>query len=471
MNQIPENLSRLFYEWSGEEPEHIIPLRQSGSYRRYYRLTGGGKTAVGAFYNQVAENRAFISFTSHFLDFGLKVPEIYSVCEDETCYLLEDLGDIVLFDHLKKLQQTEGFGETHIKMYKRVLDELIGFQMIAGKGIDFSLSCPAPAFDQQAYLWDLNYFKYDFLKPASIPFDEFRLEKDFRKLTDLLLTADHSWFVYRDFQARNIMLRNDELFFIDYQGGRQGALHYDVASLLFQARAAIPFEVREELLDFYIGQVEKIAPAAVLNFRQHYYRFVLVRVLQTLGAYGFRGLFEKKRHFIESIPLALENVRCLLDHYKIGDELPELKNCLQEALNNKAIEQLVSPVLTLQINSFSYKRGIPVDLSGNGGGFVFDCRALPNPGREPEYAHLTGLDSQVITYLERYSEVEAFVDRAFDLVSHSVGQYTARRFTNLMVSFGCTGGRHRSVYCAELLARRLGGVPNLEIVLRHREQE
>jgi aminoglycoside/choline kinase family phosphotransferase len=471
MKQIPEILSRLFHKWSGEEPEHIIPLRQSGSYRRYFRLTAGGKTAIGAYYNQVAENRAFISFTRHFLDFGMKVPEIYSVCENETCYLLEDLGDIVLFDHLKKLQQTEGFAETHIKMYKRVLNELIGFQMIAGKGIDFSLSYPAPAFDEQAYLWDLNYFKYNFLKPANISFDEFRLEKDFRKLTELLLTADHSWFVYRDFQARNIMLREDELFFIDYQGGRQGALHYDVASLLFQARAAIPFDVREELLDFYIGQVEKIAPAAVLNFRQHYYRFVLVRVLQTLGAYGFRGLFEKKRHFIESIPLALENVRWLLDHDIIGEELPELKNCLQEALNNKEIEQLVSPVLTLQINSFSYKRGIPVDLSGNGGGFVFDCRALPNPGREPEYAELTGRDSQVVAYLERYSEVEDFINGAFHMVAHAVKQYSARKFRHLMVSFGCTGGRHRSVYCAEILARRLAGVPNLEIVLRHREQE
>jgi aminoglycoside/choline kinase family phosphotransferase len=471
MKQIPEILSRLFHKWSGEEPEQIIPLRQSGSYRRYYRLTGGGKTAVGAFYNQVAENRAFISFTKHFLDSGFNVPEIYSVCEDETCYLLEDLGDAVLFDHLKKLQQTEGFGETHIKIYRRVLDELIGFQMIAGKGIDFSLSYPAPAFDEQAYLWDLNYFKYNFLKLANISFDEFRLEKDFRKLTELLLTADHSWFVYRDFQARNIMLREDDLFFIDYQGGRQGALHYDVASLLFQARAAIPFDVREELLDFYIEQVEKIEPAAVLNFRRHYYRFVLVRVLQTLGAYGFRGLFEKKRHFIESIPLALENVRWLLDHAKIGEELPELKNCLQEALNNKEIEQLVSPVLTLQINSFSYKRGIPVDLSGNGGGFVFDCRALPNPGREPEYAELTGRDSQVVAYLERYSEVEDFINGAFHMVAHAVKQYSARKFRHLMVSFGCTGGRHRSVYCAEILARRLAGVPNLEIVLRHREQE
>lgn len=471
MNQISERLSRLFHKWSGIEPEQIIPLRQSGSYRRYYRLTGGGKTAVGAFYNQVAENRAFISFTKHFLDSGLNVPEIYGVCEDETCYLLEDLGDNVLFDHLQKMREPAGFADELAAIYRRVLDELIGFQMIAGKNIDFSLSYPAPEFDEQAYLWDLNYFKYNFLKPANIPFDEFRLEKDFHKLTEMLVTADHSWFVYRDFQARNIMLKEGELFFIDYQGGRRGALHYDVASLLFQARAAIPFDVREELLDFYIAQAEKIAPAAVLNFRKHYYRFALIRVLQTIGAYGFRGLYEKRRHFIDSIPLALENVSWLLDHDIIGDALPELKNCLQETVKSKDLEQLVSPVLTLQINSFSYKRGIPVDLSGNGGGFVFDCRALPNPGREPEYAELTGRDSQVVAYLERYSEVEDFINGALHMVAHAAKQYSARKFTHLMVSFGCTGGRHRSVYCAEILARRLAAFPKLEIVLRHREQE
>jgi aminoglycoside/choline kinase family phosphotransferase len=329
MNQIIENLSRLFHKWSGIEPEQVIPLQQSGSYRRYFRITGGGKTAIGAYYDQVAENKAFISFTNHFRDFDLNVPEIFLVSNDETCYLLEDLGDKVLFDNLKEIRQTAGFGEELKMIYRQVLDELIGFQMIAGKTVDFSVSYPAPTFDGQAYLWDLNYFKYNFLKLANIPFDEFRLEQDFHKLTELLLSADHSFFVYRDFQTRNIMLRENQLYFIDYQGGRKGALHYDVASLLFQARAEIPFEAREELIDHYISQAGKVDPESVKDFRSHFYNFALIRVLQTLGAYGFRGLHERKRHFIQSIPLALNNVKWLLDNNKIPANLKKSKTvCL-----------------------------------------------------------------------------------------------------------------------------------------------
>ncbi len=471
MNQSEETLTQLFFKWSGIEPEQVIPLQQSGSYRRYFRITGGGKTAIGAYYDQIAENKAFISFTNHFLDFDLNVPEIYLTSDDATCYLLEDLGDKVLFDHLKEMRQKAEFSAEMKAIYRQVLDELIGFQVIAGKSVDFAQSYPAPAFDGQAYLWDLNYFKYNFLKLANIPFDEFRLEQDFHKLTESLLSADHSFFVYRDFQTRNIMLRENQLYFIDYQGGRKGALHYDVASLLFQARAEIPFDAREELIDHYISQAGKIDPESVKDFRLHFYRFALIRVLQTLGAYGFRGLHERKRHFIESIPLALNNIRWLLENNKIPDELKEIKNCLFAILESESLQQLIHPPLIIQLNSFSYKRGIPVDLSGNGGGFVFDCRALPNPGRFAEYVHLTGRDQPVQDYLVKYDEVDHFIEHAYFMVKNAVDVYSARGFNNLMVNFGCTGGRHRSVYCAEKLAKRLVGIEGVEILLRHREQE
>lgn len=468
---VKRKISKLYEQLKGSRPEMIQPLRASGSYRRYFRISGSGEPVIGAWYDQVAENRAFINFTKHFRKHGLPVPEILAVSDDLKYYLLEDLGDKVLLDHVLDIRNKPDRQHLLVELYRDVLDHLIRFQVVAGKTLDYSVCFPAGHFDEQAYMWDLNYFKYNFLKLINIPFDEYRLEKDFETLVAQLLSADHSWFVYRDFQARNIMLHNGSLYFIDYQGGRRGSLHYDVASLLFQAKAALPFQVREALLDHYVGQVEKVAPAAAIGFRNHYYKFVLIRVLQTLGAYGLRGIHEQKPHFIQSIPFALENVKWLLDHGKVDDDLPELKACLQLSLKSIFLEKMVSPTLTLHVNSFSYKRGIPVDLSGNGGGFVFDCRALPNPGRYAEYAAMTGLDAPVQHYLEKYAEVERFVENARNMVEHAVGVYTRRGFTSLMVSFGCTGGQHRSVYCAEKLAGSLSDAAGIRVVLRHREQE
>lgn len=471
MNTIEKKLSALYQRWSGVQPDSITAIKQSGSYRQYFRLSNGHKTAIGAYYDQIAENSAFISFSRHFADFDLNVPEIYEVDEDLTSYLMEDLGDKILFDHVKQLRQQEGFGEKSIKLYQQILDELIQFQMIAGKSVDYSVCYPSQQFGEQAYLWDLNYFKYNFLKLVNIPFDEFKLENDFRQMVQKLLSADHSFFVYRDFQTRNIMQRGDELCFIDYQGGRKGALHYDVASLLFQARAEIPFEIREQLLDYYIAQAAKIEPESAADFRMRYYDFVLVRVLQTLGAYGFRGLYEKKQPFIETIPLALNNIRWLLDNNKIPANLPEITKSLELVLKSNQLQTLIKPPLKLKINSFSYKRGIPPDLSGNGEGFVFDCRALPNPGRYAEYAHLTGLDQPVKEYLEKYPEVENFIHCAYQMVKSAVDVYSSRGFTDLMVSFGCTGGQHRSVYCAEQLAKKFAAADGVHTLLRHCEQE
>ncbi len=471
IENITKPIISLFEDWAGEQVEEIHLLPESGSYRKYFRIKGKNHQSIGAFYDSPQENHAFIELSRHFKRQGLNVPEIYAVGEEMKTYLLEDLGDIILFDQISILRQKEGFSTKLINIYKSIIDELIRFQMYAGKTVDYSVCYPAAEFDGQSYMWDLNYFKYNFLKLAQIPFDEYRLEEDFRKMVQLLLSADNSYFVYRDFQARNIMLYREQLFFIDYQGGRKGPLYYDLVSLLFQARARIPFEVREELIDYYIEEAGKVKPRSVNNFRQYFYKFALVRILQTLGAYGFRGLYEKKPHFLESLPMAIENVGWLINNLKISTDIPELKHCLKQMIEMNVAKRFNLPPLKIQINSFSYKRGIPVDLSGNGGGFVFDCRALPNPGRLEEYRELTGMDKKVINYLCQYEEVDLFIDQTFNLVKQSARVYTERHFTNLTVNFGCTGGKHRSVYCAENLAHRLKDFNNIEIELRHREQE
>ena len=465
-----KKLLELYQNWAGEEPTEVHFLPESGSYRRYFRIKSSGKQAIGAFYDNPPENNAFIQLSRHFKKHGLNVPEIFRVSEKKKHYLLEDLGDNVLFDHIKEIREKEGFSDKLMEIYQNIINELIKFQMVAGPSVDFTVCYPSAEFDGQAYMWDLNYFKYNFLKLAQIPYDEYKLEEDFRKLVQLLLSVDNAYFVYRDFQARNIMLHKNKLYFIDYQGGRKGPLHYDLVSLLFQARAEIPVEIREKLVDYYIQQAGKLEPESVKNFRHHFYRFALIRVIQTLGAYGFRGLYEKKRHFIESIPRAIENLSWLMENTPMINELTELKSCLNTIVNWDDLKELIYPPLKVNIHSFSFKRGIPADLSGHGGGFVFDCRGLPNPGRLMKYQHLDGRDEEVIDYLRQYEEVEEFIGHAKAMVMHSVKTYTQRSFTSLSVSFGCTGGRHRSVYCAEALATALIDMPGVEINLRHLEQ-
>jgi len=468
--EIQQALVKLFWEWAGEGPETIEPLPQSGSYRKYYRLKGPHATAIGAYNEDVQENYAFISHSNFFKKKGLNVPEIFSFSVNGLTYLMEDLGNRVVLDHLVEIREKQGFNDEIRNLYRNILDELIRFQIVAGRDMDFSKCCPLPESCPQTYKFDLNYFKYDFLKFLKVPFDENFLELSFTELTNALMKAPDGFFLYRDFQARNIMLHQNKLYFIDYQAGRKGPVHYDVASLLFQAKADIPFEVREELIDYYIEQAGKVDPDSVKDFREHFYNFALVRVLQTLGAYGFRGLFERKAHFIESIPLALKNIKWLLEQKKV-DSFSELKKCLTFIVEDPSINQQLFPPLNVQINSFSYKRGIPVDLSYNGGGFVFDCRALPNPGRLEKFRSLTGMDEEIIKYLEQYNEVGQFLNHIYHLVINSIKVYTGRRFTGLMISFGCTGGRHRSVYCAQKLAMMLESNKGIQIEIRHREQE
>lgn len=466
-----KKILRLYQKWAGEDSTDINLLPESGSYRRYYRIVSKNKNALGAYFDSPPENKAFIELSRHFKKKGLHVPEILMVDDDFRAYLLEDLGDDILFNTISSMKKKSGFDEKLINLYKEVIDELIKFQMIAGKDVDYSVCYPSGDFDTQAYMWDLNYFKYNFLKLAQIPYNEYFLEEDFRKLVQLLMSVESSYFVYRDFQTRNIMMHKKKLYFIDYQGGRRGPVHYDLVSLLFQARVAMPANVRESLIDYYISEAEKIDPNSVRNFRHHFYKFVLIRILQTLGAYGFRGIHEKKTHFLRSIPLAIMNIKWLMDNDKMPQNLGELEKCLKAIIASEDLKNAIEPPLTISINSFSYKRGIPPDNSGNGGGFVFDCRGLPNPGRLDEYKHLTGLDQDVIEYLKQYDEVADFINHAASLVEHAVEVYSKRHFTSLQVSFGCTGGQHRSVYCAEKLAERLYLYDNVKLEVRHREQE
>ncbi|MFQ5630646.1 MAG: phosphotransferase, partial [bacterium] len=387
--------------------------------------------------------------------------------------LEEDLGDTTLFSYLSTLREKEGFSEEIIRIYEKVVELLPQFQIVAGKKLDYSLCYPRESFDKQSMMWDLNYFKYYFLKLAKIPFDEQYLEDDFQKFTDFLLQADRDFFLYRDFQSRNIMIRDGQPYFIDYQGGRKGALQYDIASLLFDAKADIPQEVRDLLLEKYIDSVSKLVPVDRKKFMQFYYGYVLIRIMQALGAYGFRGFYERKAHFLKSVPYAIQNLEWLLRTAKLPVELPALTDAWERLVRSSFLRQLGDAELrmTVRIQSFSYKRGIPIDEKGHGGGFVFDCRLLPNPGRLPEYADLTGNDAKVISYLQNEREVDRFFNHIKSIVDQAIANYQSRNFTDLMVLFGCTGGQHRSVYMANLLVEYLEKKHNVNVEMRHRELE
>jgi aminoglycoside/choline kinase family phosphotransferase len=471
MNKVISQLNKLYKNWAKEEPISILPLAPSGSYRKYFRISGEEKTAIGVYNPDKKENKAFISFTRHFLKKNLNVPQLYNQQSNENTYLIEDLGDTTFFSLIEKEKTDKSLSEKVLSYYKDALSQLIRFQIEAGKGLDYSVCYPRNKFDIQSILWDLNYFKYYFLKLAKIPSDEQKLENDFKSFGELLLSANTKYFMYRDFQSRNILIHNDQLYFIDYQGGRKGALQYDVASLLFQAKINLPEETRERLLAHYLIDLRKRIKIDSKEFKKYYYNFVLIRLLQTLGAYGFRGYFENKSHFLLSIPYALNNLKWLLDNNYISKNLPELKKVIASILQNDELKKFkpeqLSSQLTVTINSFAYKEGIPKDLSGNGGGFVFDCRSLENPGRYIEYVNSTGLDEDVIRFLNEKKDVKDFLTSAYSLVDKSVKNFIQRDFKNIMISFGCTGGQHRSVYCAENLATHLRNSFDVSVVVNH----
>ncbi len=471
---ILELLNDLFRRWCGESIVSINKIPASGSPREYYRISGTTSTAIGAINLDKEENEAFIEFSKHFHSLGLAVPEIYLVDLEHNTYLQEDLGDTTLFDYAFKVRDNGTYPEVLIALYKEVLTELQKFQITGAKGLDYSVCYPRASFDRQSMQWDLSYFKYYFLKLSGIPFNEQRLENDYSTLTNYLLEQECDYFLYRDFQSKNVMFHNGKPFFIDYQGGRKGALQYDVASLLYDSKADIPPAVREELLEHYIAGLANYPSVDAEKFRESYYAYVLIRIMQAMGAYGFRGFYEKKTHFLQSIPYALNDLKWILNNVEFSIKIPTLLQVYEELLKAPKLKRFTDKerrksALTVSINSFSYKDGIPEDPNGHGGGYVFDCRVMTNPGKLDQYRELNGKDKSVIEFLEQQNDVNEYLSSSFSLVDMSVDKYEERNFSHLLVSFGCTGGQHRSVYCAERLAVHLRESQNVRVTLWHRE--
>jgi len=469
---VNDPLKDLFRARFGHDAETLSPVRAQGSNRRIYRLSSAKTTAIGVLNDDVKENRAFIEFSKHFHKEGIPVPEFYGEDATGTAYLEEDLGDETLFQFLGARRAKDSFPPDVVAAYRDVVGWLPKIQITAGRSLDYKWCYPRSSFDKQSMLWDLNYFKYYFLTLGGVQFHEERLEDDFQVFADYLLGAGGDWFLCRDFQSRNVMLKDGKPYFIDYQGGRRGALQYDIASLLYDAKADVPFDLRDELLDLYIAEAGKLAKIEKTEFKKYFPGFVLIRIMQAMGAYGLRGFHEKKPLFLQSIPYAIRNIEHVLLTSNLPIDVPELSAVFKRLVGASHFRQFGAAKLKLnvQIQSFSYKNGMPRDDKGHGGGYVFDCRALPNPGRKIEFAKSSGLDSDVIAYLSKQEEVDIWTRSAFALVDQSVQDYGRRNFTHLFVAFGCTGGQHRSVYCAERLAKHLRD-QGVSASVSHRERK
>lgn len=477
MQELIDIVSQLYKSWSGKEPAEVEVLPQSGSDRRYFRiLDEKGGSLIATYGLNVQENETFVYFSGHFKAKGLPVPEILAVNYDKTAYLQEDFGKVSLIDVLEE----KGYGDESYALFKESLHQLAQLQVLGDDGLNYSRCLTNEEFGRQAIMADLLYFKYYFLDTLARPYDKQKLIDDFEALSSYLTHTEYKYFMFRDFQSRNIMVREDgSVHFIDFQGGMKGAPQYDVASILWQARANLPDEWKATLLDDYMDSFEAIINDTIDRevFRSQYNGYVLIRLMQVLGAYGFRGLFERKAHFLTSIPLALRNLRDFIEHNSVGIVLPEFKKVLGICVDDEIIERF-TPIqaddytpLTVKVCSFSYKKGLPLDESGNGGGFVFDCRGIDNPGRHDQYKEIHGRDRPVMDYLERQTRMQDFLNCVFDMVDISVEEYIRRGFTSLSVGFGCTGGQHRSVYAADALAKHLKDKYKVKVELSHREQE
>jgi aminoglycoside/choline kinase family phosphotransferase len=468
---VMDVLKELFQQHFHSPPDRVEPLhgQLGGSGRKILRLANDKFSAVGVLYDVREENVAFLEFSRHFRRHGLPVPEIYGEKLDLGAYIEEDLGDTVLYDFLSRNRTANTIAPEVVAAYRKVVAILPRFQVVAARDLNYKVCYPRDSFDRQSITWDLNYFKYYFLRLAGVPFNEQALEDDFQRFTDFLLSADRDYFLYRDFQSRNIMLRDGNPYFVDYQGGRRGALQYDIASLLYDAKADLPPDLRQELLDHYLNTLSTFIPVDPRAFMHHYYAYVYVRIMQAMGAYGFRGFYERKAHFLQSVPFALKNIRWLLHNVKLPVEAPMLMQAFASMLGSEKLQDMTAGArdLVVRIFSFSFHKGMPKDETGNGGGFVFDGRSLPNPGREEQFKDLTGKDAPVIDYLNQQESVHQFMASVQSLVEASLTSYQRRGFKNLMVSFGCTGGQHRSVFLAEQLARHLRDNSGVDVVVRH----
>jgi aminoglycoside/choline kinase family phosphotransferase len=512
------SLESLFKHYTGAAPVSCEALTGSASHRRYFRLTGpDGRTLIGVEGTDADENHAFLTIDRHFASKGINVPKV--VAEDGLCYLQEDLGSTVLYDALASGRASGKYSPDEVALLRKTVAALPKIQVEGARGLDWSVCYPQPSFDARMVDFDLNYFKYDFLKLSGLEFNEVKLQDDFDRLREDLLAEYSDTFMYRDFNARNVMLVDGEPWFIDFQGGRRGPVYYDVASFLWQARARYPESLREELLQTYLDALRAYGPVDETHFRSRLRLFILFRMLQVLGCYGYRGLWEGKKPFIDSIPPALEIVRSLLpfDDYPYLSEVlsglsegvffpepvatlghirgrgPQGLGRRKEACfltngtkpvggteqsliaegsgkNTPSEHNQESIVLTVTVYSFSFKKGIPEDTSGNGGGYVFDCRSVHNPGKYERFKQLTGLDKPVIDFLEEDGEILRFLDNVYSLVDAHVERFLQRGFTHLQVSFGCTGGQHRSAYSAQHLAEHLVAKYPVKVHLIHRER-
>lgn len=465
------SLESLFERYFGVAPGSVTALTGSASHRRYFRLSApDGRSAIGVQGTDEEENRAFITLSRHFSSKGIRVPKV--LVSEGLCYLQEDLGSRMLSDALSAGRATGKYDPEEQALLRKTIAALPKIQVEGARGLDWSVCYPQPAFDARMVDFDLNYFKYDFLKLSGVEFNEIRLQDDFDRLRNDLLAEPSDTFLYRDFNARNVMLSGGEPWFIDFQGGRRGPLQYDVASFLWQASARYPDSLREELLGVYLDALKVYGPVDEAHFRERLRLFVLFRMLQVLGCYGYRGLWERKAYFIGSIPPALEIVRSLLplaDYPYLGEVLEQLvrKECVPPSA---AAGQDSGQGLTVTVYSFSYRKGIPADPSGNGGGYVFDCRSVHNPGKYDRFKQLTGLDTPVIRFLEEDGEILRFLENVYALVDAHVERFLQRGFTHLQVSFGCTGGQHRSAYSAQHLAEHLVAKYPVRVHLIHRER-
>lgn len=468
-------IAALFVTFKGHEADRIEKLPQSGSDRIYFRIYSGDETFIATYNDNVRENRTFISFTFHFRHKSLPVPEIYAISDDTRIYIQQDLGTESLLDKLAE----HGHNGYVYGLFQKSLSELARIQILGDHGLNYDWCLTAKEFGKQAILSDLLYFKYYFLDTLKQPYDKQAMLDDFEALSNYLTRTPYKYFMFRDFQSRNIIVKDDKVHFIDYQGGMHGALQYDVASMLWQAKAELSDEWKNNLLQYYMDQVDALLPQPINRsaFVHQYNGYVLIRLLQVLGAYGFRGFFQRKAHFLSSIPLALRNLQWFVQHMDLGIDLPEFSKALQVIVDETMIKRF-EPVtadeetpLLITINSFSYKKGIPTDQTENGGGFVFDMRGILNPGRFEEYKVFCGKDKCVIDFLEQRTRMQDFLNSVFDLVDISVEDYIRRGFKSLQINFGCTGGQHRSVYAAEQTARHLRNKYKVKVELKHTNEE
>ena len=469
--RIIDVLNKNVFENFKKHPVEIVPLPNSGSRRLYFRILFYDRSIIAVYNKNIKENTAFIEFTKHFQKTGLNVPKILAYNLTENIYFLEDLGDDVFFKKVIEQQGTDQFSQDIFNTYINVIDELIRFQIDAHKGFNYNHCYPIKEFSKKSILWDLYFFKYYYLKLTLDLFEEEILQDEFERFANFLIKAENNYFMYRDFQSRNILLKNNIPYFIDYQGGRKGPLQYDLASLLYQAKAKIPEEIKTKLLTYYLKQINEKKKINNEDFIKYFDGFVLIRILQTIGAYGFRGFYEKKGHFISSLPLALKNSLYIIKKVQKHVQLPYLYKLLKKTETViPDINIIATNKFNVIINSFSYKKtGIPVDYTEHGGGFVFDCRSLPNPYHEINLRHLTGKDQQIIDFMKNKPEVDTFISSAYCIIEQSIKKYLDRGFNSLNISFGCTGGHHRSVYCTEKVGEMIKQKYNVIVKINHIE--